>query len=29
MTCKCGHEFCYVCGVDWDGNGHLCVQSNQ
>ena len=24
MTCRCGHQFCYICGKDWKNNGHLC-----
>lgn len=23
MTCRCKHQFCYICGGDWS-NGHLC-----
>lgn len=27
MTCRCGHQFCYICGKDWNGNGHLCNET--
>ena len=23
MTCRCGHEFCYICGADYQTCGHL------
>jgi hypothetical protein len=23
MTCKCGYEFCYICGAKWK-NDHVC-----
>lgn len=26
MTCKCSHQFCYICGKDWNDNGHLCTE---
>ena len=24
MTCRCGHEFCWVCGERWNGNHYRC-----
>ena len=24
MICRCGHQFCYICGKDWLGADHLC-----
>jgi hypothetical protein len=24
MSCTCGNEFCYECGVNWEGYEHVC-----
>eukprot|EP00252_Welwitschia_mirabilis_P021347 TRINITY_DN5465_c0_g1_i1.p1 TRINITY_DN5465_c0_g1~~TRINITY_DN5465_c0_g1_i1.p1 ORF type:complete len:375 (+),score=12.84 TRINITY_DN5465_c0_g1_i1:55-1125(+) len=24
ITCRCGYQFCYICGNDWRDNGHTC-----
>lgn len=28
MTCKCGHQFCYLCGEKWDSDHHCPIQMN-
>lgn len=27
MTCRCGYQFCYICGKKWTGYEHACNQS--
>ena len=29
ITCRCGHQFCYICGELWNDNGHLCPNNGQ
>lgn len=28
MTCRCGHQFCYICLADWDDNHYECGVPN-
>ena len=25
MTCRCGYQFCYICGIKWTGSNHYCM----
>lgn len=29
ITCRCGNQFCYICGAKWKSNSHTCKENSR